>query len=96
MTLAWLPGQIGQMDVGGRGGHVITEHVLHLWGGILIEALARSVCNSPGTRGRMRRAPKESPIQLSKSHYPTPLMEFADTDDNYGDLCDNKTKISPT
>lgn len=46
--------------------------------------------------GRMWSAPKESSIQLSKSHYPTPVMEFADIDDNYGDLCDDKTKISPT
>lgn len=39
---------------------------------------------------------KEFLIQLSKSHYPAPAMEFADIDDNYCDLCGDKTKISPT
>lgn len=52
--------------------------------------------SSPRTQGACGAPPKESSIQLSKSHHPSPVMEFADIEGNYADLCDDKTKISPT
>lgn len=39
---------------------------------------------------------KQPLIQLSQSHYETLRTEFADIDNNYNDLSDDKTKISKT
>lgn len=67
--------------------------VPHLRG---VRSIARDEELPENPRGRVWRVHKEFLIQLSKSHYPSPATEFADIDANYGDLCDDKTKIRPT
>lgn len=59
-----------------------------------------NICNITPTHPPTQELPKGVGVgggkELSKSHHPTPATEFADIEDNYGDLCDDKTEISPT